>query len=310
MSSINKSSEDDHRIAVTTSNPTEGLIPPSPKVPPNVLRDGFPLRSETVNIEGRSLDYLPMASYCKRAKCGGTITSIGSPCMGIMTLTGKTTLPKFNYQGDLNSLLFILMFDPNSILGEGTHINQTRYWQRVTQCWIPADESHITKIAVTEGITETESQALSFSVGAKVGFSAKVINAELSAALTKSFSYSISIKSETTVSNEFPFGKKPAPQVVAVYQLIDEYVIYPGQNFANYIFEWNKDWNYVLGEEFTPEMPMTYPTSSYLQISGMDDQSYIADQPMLSQEEIRMLVKNSIIHSAEQGLNPASSNAR
>lgn len=300
MASRDKFSKDLDRASVTIVGSSEGPMPPLPVVPPDVTKVGLPSQSESVEDQGTTLDYLPLAIYCKQKRCTWTIEKIKSPIMSIMTPSGKVVQPKHKVNGSYGGLLWIFMIDPKSSLGDGTYINQTRFWQRLTQSWIPANEPHVTRIAVTQGITETESQSLSFTVGAKIGFAKKVINAELSASLTKSFGYSVSIHSESTVTDEFPFSAQPVEQVVGVYQLMERFMVYPGPNLANYVAGYNEHYRKICKSmkvfcmSVAAELPMTYPTSSYLQIAGTNDPTQLVEQPMLSQQEIGELVKNSI----------------
>ncbi|MGD2114526.1 MAG: hypothetical protein PVG07_05730 [Acidobacteriota bacterium] len=277
----------------------EGLMPPRPEVPPNVTEVGLPSESDSVENRGATLDYLPVAQFCTATKCKWTITDINYPILSIMTPDGKVVQPDYEVEGNFDDLLDVLMMAPESDLGEGTRISQVRFWRRLTQAWVPADEPHVTRVSVTEGITETESQSLSFTVGAKVGFN-KVIFAELSAQLTESFGYSVSVSSEQTITEEFSFGEAPAEQVVGVYQLMERYVIYPGPNLANFVAAANEiygQWCESLGymcQESAAELPFTYPASSYLQLAGTDDPSQPVERRMLSPREIRELAESSL----------------
>lgn len=270
----------------------DNLMPPSPQVPSNVTEVGLPTMSASVDVYGTTLDYLPVAVYIKNCPVA---LEFGTqyPMIGIMTPDGDVVQ---RYQTKVitpGSLSCVWMFDPKSELGIETSIRQKLYWNRVSQSLIPEKTPHTTSVSVTSGITETEGESLSFSIGAKVGFS-KVITADLSSTLTKSFSHQVSITNQTSVTEQFAFPEKPVKQVVGIYQVNQTFSIYAGANLANYVANLNA--HPALGSWYTfkAEMPFIYPGSSYLQVSGTDSPSALETKHMLSPEAIDVLVKNSL----------------
>ena len=191
------------------------------------------------------------------------------------------------------------MIDPQSDLGIGTSIRQTIYWERITQSWVPAETPHTTTIAVTSGITETDGETLSFTLGAKVSFN-KGILGELSSSLTKSFSSQVSITEQTTVTDQFQFPEKTVQQVDGVYQLTQTFTVYPGPNLTNYVTEMNDGYKqaceltHTFCSTYKAEMPFAYPEPSYLQIAGTDATGAGVIKFPLSQDEIKALVKKSV----------------
>lgn len=275
-------------------------MPPPPVVPPNVITVGLPFNSASVDVDGSTLDYLPLALYCNQSDCSWEITDISYPLIGIMTTSGNVVQPKYKVNSNQGSLLFILMIDPQSDLVIGTSIRQTNYWERLTQSWVPAETPHTTTIAVTSGITETDGETMSFTIGAKVGFNQKGILGELSASLTESFSSQVSITEQTTVTDQFQFPEKTVQQVDGVYQLIQAFTVYPGPNLTNYVTEMNEAYKQVCEQmhlfcsTYKVEMPFTYPTPSYLQIVGTDATNVGVMKFPLSPDEIKALARKSI----------------
>lgn len=272
------------------------LMPPQPVAPPNVVEVGMPDRSDSVTVEGALIDYIPVAIYCGCTdSCSGKLTSIGDDIIGIMAPDGTVHQPKWSFSGDSGELLYILMVDPDSEYGVGTTVEQILYWQRISQSWVPANAPHTTSVAVTSGISESDTESLSFSVGANIQFGASTskMNADLSSSLTKSFSSTVTISESTTVTETFSFEATPAQQVVAVYQLVQDFQISPGPNLLQVLEAMQQMYaarcsGQAPGPCQTIEavMPVTYPEATYLQTSGVDTTGSAAPK-LLSPAEIR-----------------------
>jgi hypothetical protein len=269
-------------------------IPPHPVVPPDVTRVGLPDQSDSVVSDGNPLDYLPIAVFCNSSHCV-LDAKIGGPIFGIMTPSGEE-LSRYEARGGSGDLLYVLMAAPNSPLGAGTIVREKRYWQRLTQAFVPENTPHTFQLGLTEGITETESQTLSFTVGAKVAFS-KVIDAELSASLTRSFSYQVSISTQRTFTEIFNFPALATQQVDAVYQLMRSYEVVPGPNLANFVQQRN------LGSQILclfpifcvtnkAELPFSYPGTTFLQVAATNKPGVRVDNPMLTPDQIDSIVRS------------------
>ena len=206
---------------------------------------------------------------------------------------------KYEVDGRYGDLLCVLMVDPSSDLGVGTSIDQTLYWQRKTQSWVSPGNSHNTSLSVTSGITETQGETLSFSVGASVGFN-QFITAELSAALTQSFTTEIAVTQETTITDDFWFEGLDVAQVDGVYQLIQTFTVRPGPNLVNFVNMLNAQRAQICSMLHTfcnrmeAVLPFEYPASSYLQVAGTDQPGAAGGRRMLSDEELAALVEQSV----------------
>jgi hypothetical protein len=267
-------------------------MPPPPQVPSNVTEVGLPAMSASVDVDGTTLDYLPIAFYVTNLDRPIQFEKPYYPFIGIMTPDGNVVQSYKITDNTPGRLACIFMADPKSELGIGTSIKQTLHWVRLSQSWIPAETPHTTSVSVTSGITETEGESLSFSIGARIGFS-KVITAELSSALTKSFNQQVSIIDQTTVAEQFTFPEKQTQQVVGVYQVNKTFSIYAGANLANFVAEYNtSDWGYYFTVK--AETPSTYSMPSYMQIAGTDSPSELETKHMLSSEAMEALVKRSV----------------
>lgn len=293
MSSVEHSQTN---AVVTGTDSTSGQLPPPPVVPPNVTDVGLPETSDSIYDDGTTLDYVPLAMFCEQSECSGKITSIGPSILGIMTPEGNVEQPKWSYDGNYGDLLYILMLDPKSEEAQGTVIRQELYWQRISQSFVPPNTPHTTQIAVTSGISETEAEELSFSVGANVGFN-NTITGSLSADLSKSFSQSVTISEETTVTDEFPFNAQPTEQVTGVYQLMQTFYIEPGDNLvkaiaalqANQELMCSGKMGIKICQHVEAVMPFVYPSSTYLQIFGVDSDSAQLKATMSTQQLISAL---------------------
>lgn len=293
MSSVEYSQEN---AVVTGADSSSSQLPPPPVVPPNVTDVGLPETSDSIYLDGSTLDYVPLAMFCEQSSCSGKITSIEYPIMGIMTPDGNVEQPKWSYDGDYGDLLYILMLDPKSEQAQGTVILQELYWQRISQSFVPANTPHTTQIAVSSGISETEAEQLSFSVGANVGFNSG-ITGSLSTDLSKSFSQSVTISTETTVTDSFPFNAQPTEQVTGVYQLMQTFSIQPGDNLvkalaaiqANQALMCSGQLPIKICQSIEAVMPFVYPSSTYLQIFGVDSDTAELKATMSTEELVRSL---------------------
>ncbi len=277
------------------------MMPPAPVVPSNVLEVGMPERSDSVTVEGALIDYIPLAMYCGQANgCSGKVTTIDYPITGIMAPDGTVHQPKWSYDGDSGELLYIYMADPNSDLGVGTTVEQVLYWQLISQAWVAANEPHSKSIAVTSGISESETQSMSFSVGANIGFGASTskMNGDLSASLTKSFSTTVTISESTTVTENFSFAAAATQQVCAVYQLMQAFQISPGPNLLQAVASVRTTQalfcsGKLIGPCHTLEvvMPVTCPEAGYMQLSGTDTSPQAKTVNIMSPDELKRLTE-------------------
>ena len=279
----------------------EGPLPPPPVIPPDVTRTGLPARSATVEVDGDVIDYLPVSVYCKASGCSWTVEVTGAPWLGIMTPAGKQ-VKKYDCSGSNGQFLYAMMGDPATNLGNGTVIRQTRYWKRLTQSVVPANTPHETSIAVTSGITQTQGETMSYSVGASVGFD-KVIQAQLSAELSKSFSFEIAITNETTVTDTFTFPALSVTQVDGVYQLVESFAVSPGPDYAAIVAEFNTAYGDICRRmgmfcsEYRAEVPFEYPASTYLQVVGTD-RTIATTRSFTPTDELRALIERTVLVTA------------
>lgn len=279
----------------------EGPLPPAPVIPPDVTRTGLPARSGTVEVDGAVIDYLPVSVYCKANSCKWSVEVKGAPWLGIMTPDGKH-VRKYDCSGGNGQFLYAMMGDPKTSLGNGTVVRQSRYWKRLTQSVVPANTPHETSIAVTSGITETQGETMSFSVGASVGFD-KVIQAQLSTELSKSFSFEVAITNETTVTDTFSFPPLSVTQVDGVYQLVESFSVSPGPDYAAVVAEFNQAYGDICRQmgmfcsEYRAEVPFEYPGSTYLQVVGTDSTAP-AVRSFTPASELRALIERTVLVTA------------
>lgn len=90
-------------------------------------------------------------------------------------------------------------------------------------------------ISYTQGVNTTNAQSLAVTVGAKVGGTLEGITGELSASLTATFSTSVSIKEETTVTDTVNYQAQDREQRIGAYQFYRRYFIEPGDALRNNI---------------------------------------------------------------------------
>lgn len=288
-------------VQATAEDTATNQLPPRPVVPPNVTETGLPSVSESILSDGSTLDYIPWAMYCQEAECSGKITSIGGDIIGIMAPDGSVHQPKWSYEGSMGDLLYVMMINPRSEAAKGTIVQMEEYWQLLTSSIVPANTPHTTTWTVTSGISQTQAETMSFSIGAQVGFNDK-ITGNLSTELSRSFSESLTISEQESISEQFPFNPQPQEQVCGIYQLMQTYSVIPGENLQKTLMSiWANE--ALRCSDAVPisgpckiskvTMPFVYPANQLLQVWGVDTDT-AALKATMSMDELQAAVGHTI----------------
>lgn len=282
---------------------TEFPLPPHPVVPPNPVETGLPDDSSAITAQGDILDYLSLPVTCASEQCKGiTVKAGGKPIVGLIDTRGKQH-SSMSVSGYWGQLLFTFMVDPASKTAAGSKLVEKSYWMRIEQDIVPANVPYKLTYTLNSGISQTDTVSFAYTLGAKIGGSYSGITAELSASLTKSFSHSVTINEQETVSREFSTSVQPYAQIVGIYQLVEEFAVIPGANLSQYMSKFNK--TYGPGGEWcaltracmkcAESGGILNRTPTYLQVVAHDETAANSEgTPILSLAEIDDLVTSSI----------------
>lgn len=290
------------RATVGGSATDDSSLPPQPVIPIDPVENGLPSRSESKIFSGSLLDYLPVPCTCESQSCKPEMSGVKRPVVGLMDPQGIQH-SSGTFHALWNQLLFTLMLDPSTSTASGSVIQETDYWQLIAQDIVPANTTHQIQVAITNGVSQTDTTSFAYTVGIKIGGSYQGITGELSASLTKSFTHAVTVSEQQTVTRTFTVDAAPYQQVVGIYQLMQAFAVIPGANLTQYMLAWNK--NFGPGSAMCVATGtcmnvaagggVANPTPTYLQIVAHDQTGAAAARPpILSMSDALALAKSSV----------------
>jgi hypothetical protein len=263
---------------------------------PDSSQGYLPATSESIRFSGKPLDYLPIQVTCKAPKCKASL-SMNPPVVGIIDPSGTQHGTSYGYSAMWGQLAFTLMIDAASDVAAGSMLLETDYWKLAWSVSVPATEPFDHDLSVASGLAETDASSFTETIGAKIGGNIKGITGDLSFQLTKSFSHSVTITSQTTDTDHYHWLAKPQPQVVGVYQLMQSFTVVPGANFTQYIDGFNNTpFGRCSGDiidfclQFAAGATFVYPTPTYHQATTAQ-----TDAPVLSTDDAAALARSSLV---------------
>ncbi|HEX4166905.1 MAG TPA: hypothetical protein VHZ55_15680 [Bryobacteraceae bacterium] len=276
-------------------------LPPQPIVPQNPVETGLPHVSEALTFGGgQLLNYLPVSCVCVSNACKPTITT-KSPIVGVVDPSGNQH-GSGTFSGTFGQLLFTWMIDPASDVADDSLLIETDYWQLQFQDIVQANQGTTLTESVVSGLTTATAETFSKSLGAKVNGELDAITGELSEALSQSFSRTITISSQQTVSRSTAITAQSFSQIIGLYQLMQSFQVIPGANLTQFIAQLNK--NMDKGSQMcavgtclhsAPTTSVIFPAQSYLWVTGHDTQtSLTSKRAIMSAANAADLVKSSL----------------
>lgn len=262
-------------------------LPPKPDLSQGYL----PSRGPSLFSEGTLLDYLPVQFSCKGNKCSATLNSGGSS-LGLIDPAGQEH-DSLDYTAYYGQLIATSMIDPASKIALNSILIEEDYWGLQWSATVPANSAFETDQAVMSGITETDTTAFSYTIGATV----TKFGVGLSGSLTRSFQHAVAITNQQTTTYKFQWPQRSTEATVGVYQLMQEFSVQPGVNFTAFLAEANRSlgqcgselWDFCLKVESGGSF--VYPTPTFLQVATAPP------PPSLTMGEVKNVVKSSIFIS-------------
>jgi hypothetical protein len=280
-------SASDKTAATSASRALNAGLPAGPDLSQGYL----PPRSSSVFSQGTLLDYLPVKASCKGNQCSSTLRS-GGLTLGIIDPAGHEH-DSLEYTVYYGQLIGTWMLDPTSSAALGSVLIEEDYWELQWSVTVPANSPFETDQAVTSGITETDTTAFSYTIGASIsgfGFG-------LSGSLTRSLQHAVAITSQQTTTYKFQWPQQPVERTVGVYQLMQAFSVQPGRNIMAVLTEANarlgkcggQDGDFCLKIETGSSF--VYPTPTFLQVVA------VPPPPSIDINEVKAIVKGSMLIS-------------
>ncbi|AYF54632.1 hypothetical protein DFH04_07920 [Clostridium novyi] len=242
-------------VMSTGTKPSYGTVisPVFPKVDSNWFYTGFPGKLTVGGANGNLIQYIPIFFYATRD---------GNEKFTLPTVPGRIGYLDTNnsFQDTIvwdgpfkkGQLLFTLLLDKNDPSCKDSKVNDTSYWNLLTEFSNIDPGSGASKsISITSGITQSQGFTMGLSVGAKVGVEFGLegigkISTELSTQLSTSFSVGVSISQQISTTDTVEFKPQPKTQRISTYQFIEQYKIEAAQPLKTKINSLNdKNKSYV-----------------------------------------------------------------
>lgn len=223
-------------------NRDTATIDPFPPVDPAWFVGGLPdsINTNGPGLTGGLIDYVPVDMISKVAINNDSINFSPNslPNFDGYIDTGGTYHPyvpqKIALQGIAPGMRALTLFYKKGSLDaiKGCKVHGKGKWVLLSDFGGIEPGSTATKsISYKHGVTNTNAESLAFTVGMKVGASGSGVSAELSASLTATFSSSVSITDETTVTDTINFQAQDREQRVGAYQFYRNYFVEPDDAF-------------------------------------------------------------------------------
>ena len=213
-------------------NGDNGLPPNTPQIPlPSHPLDLLPDRSDSLIMEiAQVITFTPRNAYAP-----DTIAAlVGMPYVYVNTTNSQLTLVYENEIIDPVNVPWKGCFDPGctsvSISGS-TNCNgivniplmqYIRYWEKIFSTVIQYPSDYMESHTYTEGTSETTGESFSYTLG----LSGSAYGIGLSAELTRTFTHSITISTETSITKEFSCESIDGKTLVfTVWQLVEGFRI-------------------------------------------------------------------------------------
>ncbi|AWZ48927.1 hypothetical protein C3495_08925 [Clostridiaceae bacterium 14S0207] len=218
----------------TGTAPNTGTVvyPVFPKIEPNWFYTGFPAKLTVGGAKGNLVEFVPIFFYAKRdgnekftlPKLPDRIGYLDNNNVFTETLVWDGPFKK-------GGLMFTLLLDKNSPVCAGSKLNDTSYWNLMTEFSNIDPGSTATKaITITSGITKTQGFSMGLSIGSRIGVEVGIegiakVTAELSVQLSTSFSTEVAISQQISTTDTVEFKAQDRTQRISTYQFIEQYNI-------------------------------------------------------------------------------------
>ena len=211
----------------------DGLPPNTPAIPiPSVPGEALPEKSDSLILE-----VVPIITFApKNELAPDTIASYtGMPYNIVNTTNNQLTLVADSQIVDPVYVPYMACTEPTcnvgisysssfycNGVGHSPLIQYIRYWQKIFSTVIQYPANYMESHTYTEGTSETTGESFSYTLG----ISGQAYGIGLSAELTRTFSYSITISSETSVTKQFTCESIEGKTIVfTVWQLVEGFRI-------------------------------------------------------------------------------------
>lgn len=202
-----------------------------PEIPSKFLSDTQLLPEQSKNIKSNISfqDYIPIACFCDWSTCNANVESIQSPIIGLFTREGKIVTSKLSVKVDKGELMFIILIDSKLVLADNTYLERISYWRLISDqqkliAGTPLDFETRRQISVS-ALKENSSQFSLENEGKRTVISALEVSTSLSILNTE----------ESDGKAHYYYAASEVNQIVGVYQLFHELVIYPDELLIDYV---------------------------------------------------------------------------
>ena len=200
-----------------------------PEIPSQLSQANLlPQKSDNIQTILTFQEYIPVACFCDKARCKATVESIEPPILGLYTREGKI-VKSLEIEVKEGELMYIILIDPNSDLGNDTYLERTIYWHLTDgQHQLLAGASF--ELQVPRQVSVAEIKDINVRYYVESESKNIVISAlEMVSGLT------INTPEELENKNSYRFSPSSSVRTVGVYQLFDEVTIHPSTSLTNYI---------------------------------------------------------------------------
>ncbi|KEI10222.1 hypothetical protein Z957_00380 [Clostridium sp. K25] len=208
------------------------ISPVFPEIQPNWFYEGFPSKLIVGGTNSDLIKFIPISFYATRngnetftlPKLPDRLGYLNSDNDFVETLVWKGPFKK-------GSLLFTVLLNKNDSYCQGCKLNNSSYWNLITQCNDISAKSKAKKsLTLTSGIKKNECYSMALSIGSYISTNSNINNtskiySKLSCELSKAFNSNVSILEETTTTSSIEFKPQSKSQKIATYQFVESFKI-------------------------------------------------------------------------------------
>jgi hypothetical protein len=188
----------------------------------------LPEQSEITQAYIPFQEYIPVACFCNQPTCNANVRSIQLPIIGLLTREGKI-VKSLNIKIDEGKLMYIILLDPKSSVGDNTYLERISYWHLAdSQHKLLAGASFDFAIRRQVSVTELRESTQRFSIGFDV-------MQTVLASLETTTGLSILTREETESITLYHYSASEFSQVVGIYQLLHRLAVRPSGPLLDYV---------------------------------------------------------------------------
>lgn len=201
-----------------------------PDVDPNWYRNGLPeiITPPQEVYTGGLIDVFPIDLYAVNS---GDYDFNTSPEYGYFIYNGQIVdgrISSTHFNAGQFMLTNMVNINDRPERFEGSKVTSNGYWKLLQDFGgIDAGSTASQQVSLTSGVSNTDSQSLSYAIGLTAGIKGTIegieLSTQISTTLTQTFGKSVTISTQQTVSTTVDYQAQPKSQRIGVYQFYRNY---------------------------------------------------------------------------------------